>query len=127
VVSTTPVPHARPHRRGSNLTRLVGVCAAMALAIVLILLLVLPTAAPAADPPLTRYDQNDEHLVYSGTWYLFGKTVAYGGGYARSSTQAASVTVYFNGTRLDWIGMEGTTTGLADVYPGPAPSWRRWT
>ena len=29
---------------------------------------------------------------------------------------AASATIYFNGTRLDWIAMKGTTTGIADVY-----------
>ena len=28
----------------------------------------------------------------------------------------ASATIYFTGTRLDWIAMKGTTTGIAVVY-----------
>jgi len=65
---------------------------------------------------MVRYDQTDSHFVYSGTWSAFAKTVAWNGSYARSSTSGASVTVTFNGTRLDWIAMKGTTPGKVNVY-----------
>jgi hypothetical protein len=64
----------------------------------------------------TDYAQTDPHFVRSGTWSDYPKTVAWNGSYGRSSTDGASVTVSFNGTRLDWIAMKGTTTGKADVY-----------
>jgi IPT/TIG domain len=64
----------------------------------------------------TRYDQTNTNIVYSGTWAKFTKTAAYNGSYGRSSTSGASATIYFTGTRLDWIGMKGTTTGIVDVY-----------
>ena len=35
---------------------------------------------------------------------------------AHESPAAASATIYFTGTRLDWIAMKGTTAGVADVY-----------
>ena len=63
-----------------------------------------------------RYEQTDIRIVKVGTWYDFPKTLASGGSYGRSSTSLASATIYFTGTRLDWIAMKGTTTGKADVY-----------
>ncbi len=65
---------------------------------------------------LNRYDQTDSRFVYTGTWAAYSKTLAWKGSYSRSATGGASVTVWFNGTRLDWIAMKGTTTGIADVY-----------
>ena len=65
---------------------------------------------------LTRIDQTDGSLVWSGTWAVYSTTSAYGGGYKRSSTAGAYVVIPFNGTRLDWIATKGTTTGKADVY-----------
>ena len=74
-------------------------------------------AALAAEPVTpTRYEQTDGHIVKSGSWSDFAKTLASGGSYGRSLTSDASVTIYFRGTQLDWIGMKGTTTGTADVY-----------
>jgi hypothetical protein len=64
----------------------------------------------------TRYEQTDGHLVYSGTWYTYSTTSAYGSSYRRANTKGSSVTIHYNGTRFDWIGMKGTSTGKADVY-----------
>ena len=36
--------------------------------------------------------------------------------YGRSSTAGATATIYFTGTRIDWIGMKGVTPGIVDVY-----------
>jgi stage II sporulation protein D len=65
---------------------------------------------------LTRYDHTNTSIVKTGTWENFSTTKAYGGSYGRSSTSKASATIYFTGTRLDWIGMKGVTTGIAEVY-----------
>jgi N-acetylmuramoyl-L-alanine amidase len=65
---------------------------------------------------MTRYDQTDSHFGYAGTWAAFTKAQAWKGTYGRSSTSGASIAITFSGTRLDWIAMKGTTTGLADVY-----------
>ncbi len=73
--------------------------------------------ALAAEPVTpTRYEQTDRHIFKTGSWSDFAKPLASGGSYGRSLTTGASVTIYFHGTQLDWIGMEGTTTGEADVY-----------
>ena len=67
-------------------------------------------------PPVTRYDQTNAYIVKTGTWTDYAKTAACGGSYGRSSTQGATATVWFTGTQIHWIAMEGTTTGTADVY-----------
>ena len=71
-----------------------------------------------SQPPVskTRYDQGDTHISKAGTWTDFTTTKATGGSYGRSSTSGATATVKFTGSRLDWIGMKGVTTGVADVY-----------
>jgi hypothetical protein len=77
------------------------------------------SATSAADSYtfMVRYDQTDlQFFDYSGTWSAYPKTAAWKGSYGRSNTSGASVTVTFNGTRLDWIAMKGTTTGKAAVY-----------
>jgi Peptidase family M23 len=73
---------------------------------------------PPGDPPpsSTRYDQTNINIVKTGTWTDYTSPSAYNGSYGRSATSLASATIYFTGTRLDWIAMEGTTTGKADVY-----------
>ena len=58
----------------------------------------------------------DEAQPVPGTWYDFYTAPASAGSYGRSCTSGASATIYFDGTRLDWIGMKGLTTGIADVY-----------
>jgi hypothetical protein len=63
-----------------------------------------------------RREQSDPRFHYTGTWSSIGQTLASGGSYGRSSTPGASATVYFRGTRLDWIAVKGLTPGVADVY-----------
>ena len=68
-------------------------------------------------PPVTRYDQlNNSDIVKTGTWADYTSPGSYDLSYGRSSTAGASATIWFNGTQLDWIAFEGTTTGKADVY-----------
>jgi IPT/TIG domain/L,D-transpeptidase catalytic domain/Putative peptidoglycan binding domain len=65
---------------------------------------------------MTRYDQTDSRLSFSGAWAAFSTTPAWKGSYGRSAASGASVTIAFTGTRLDWIAMKGTTPCAADVY-----------
>ena len=67
------------------------------------------------DTTLTRYEQTDPHLLYSGTWHTFSATGSSGGSYARANAAGASVTIKFNGTHLAWIATKGTTLGKAWV------------
>jgi len=67
------------------------------------------------NPTVTRYEQTDPHLVYSGTWYTFRATGSSGGSYARANTAGSLVTIKFNGTYLAWIATMGTTLGKAWV------------
>ena len=63
-----------------------------------------------------RREQSDPRFHYAGTWSSIAQAVASGGSYGRSSTPGASATIYFRGTRLDWIAVKGLTPGVADVY-----------
>jgi hypothetical protein len=109
-------------RRGrlarAEIRRVAGLAAlvtSVLFAVLLIALILVPWGVAAADS-VTRYDQADAHIAYSGTWDTFDKTAAWKGTYRRSSDSDASAIITFAGTRLDWITMKGTTTGLADVY-----------
>ncbi len=62
------------------------------------------------------YGQDSPYIQSLGTWSRFTTASAYGGSYGRSSTTGASAVISFSGTRFDWIGMKGTTGGVADVY-----------
>jgi len=80
----------------------------------------IPVAGVVTPPPpvvyATRYDQTDSNIVKTGTWSTFTQADAYRGSYARSATSGASAMIRFNGTRLDYIGMKGTTLGIVDIY-----------
>lgn len=69
---------------------------------------------PVTPAGLTRHEQTDTHLVWTGTWATFSTTGPSGGSYKRAST-AASVTVSFTGTYLSWIATAGTTLSKAYV------------
>ena len=76
-----------------------------------------PTDTTTTLPPgATRYDHTDGRIMKTGIWVDYYVTAAYLGSYGRSNTAGASATIYFTGTRLDWIAMKGTTTGIAVVY-----------
>ncbi len=70
----------------------------------------------AISAPPTRYEQTDDRIVKVGYWTDYVKAAASGGSYGRSSASGATATIYFTGTRLDWVGMKGLTTGSGDVY-----------
>ncbi len=76
---------------------------------------------PPPPPALTRYEQTSGKIVYSGPWTTFTATEASGGTYTYADA-AATATIWFSGTRLDWIATTGTTQGKAEVVlDGGAP------
>ena len=68
--------------------------------------------------PLTRVEETDPHILFSPStsWLSFSSASASASAYKRANTGGSFATVYFDGTRLDWIAMKGTSTGKADVY-----------
>jgi N-acetylmuramoyl-L-alanine amidase len=77
-----------------------------------------PVNGPPIQPVVTttRFEQQDERITKKGTWDTFSKSSASSGSYGRSSSTDAAVRIDFTGTRLDLIGMRGTTTGIGDIY-----------
>ena len=65
-----------------------------------------------ADSP-TRYYHIDSHFIFSGEWLSASGGYA---GYRRAKDSGSSVTIYFNGTQLDWIATKDNASGKADVY-----------
>lgn len=64
---------------------------------------------------VTRYEQSDSRLVYSGTWSTQSVPQASGGTSAHGYEKSAGVIVTFTGTRLDWIATLAPENGVADV------------
>ena len=65
-------------------------------------------------PPPLHYQQNDSRIAYTGTWTVFSTSGASGGSY-RYAAAPSTATVWFDGTRLDWIATKGVTMGMATV------------
>jgi beta-N-acetylhexosaminidase len=110
---------ARPEEGTISSKRRLVAKRALVLVALLSVLLVLtgsPHGFADADSSLTRYEQTDTHIAYSGTWGTFFTASASAGSYTRGNTSGASATICFTGERLDWVAMKGTTTGKADVF-----------
>jgi hypothetical protein len=60
-------------------------------------------------------EQNDTRLGYLGSWQTYANANFSGGSYAFSKTAGSSVTVPFNGQKLDWIATVGPVYGKASV------------
>src|SRR4051812_23544746 len=81
--------------------------------LVLSALLFWTTTAHAA---ITRVEQNDKSVVYSGNWYSNENGANSGGNAALTNTRGARVSLTFNGTGIAWIGVSDAWAGLATVY-----------
>jgi SpoIID/LytB domain protein len=65
-------------------------------------------------PKLNLYQQNDTHLLYSGTWTAQSASAASGGSF-RYTDATGSCTVSFNGTYIAWLAKVKNTYGKAKV------------
>jgi hypothetical protein len=73
------------------------------------------TSTTAATAKATRYEQNDPHLVYSGTWKTSANAAASGGTYTFANAGGAKVTIRFVGTRLSLIAKKSSRYGKANI------------
>jgi cell wall-associated NlpC family hydrolase/putative cell wall-binding protein len=63
----------------------------------------------------TRYEQPDEHFVYTGTWTPTSAPSASNGSFRYADTEGSSVTVTFDGIYLAWIAKLSPVYGIAKV------------
>ena len=71
------------------------------------------TQAPAAAP--IRFEQNDGHFAYTGTWTTSSTSSASGGNFRFANSAGSSVTVTFIGSYLSWIAKKSPVYGKAKV------------
>ena len=74
------------------------------------------SASHAAAQSITRVEQNDPSVIYSGNWYSNSNAANTGGLAALTNTKGARVAITFTGTGISWIGVADGWAGLATVY-----------
>ena len=72
--------------------------------------------ATAAHAAVTRVEQNDKNIVYSGNWYSNEGGANSGGNAVLTNTRGARVSITFTGSGISWIGVQDGWAGLATVY-----------
>lgn len=72
--------------------------------------------ASTARAAVTRVEQNDKNVVYSGNWYSNENGANSSGSAALTNTRGARVSLTFTGTGIAWIGVSDAWAGLATVY-----------
>ncbi len=72
-------------------------------------------SSASAQGSVTRLEENDPSIVYSGGWYVNTASGNSGGSAALTNTTGASVVVTFTGTAISWIGVSDRWNGLATV------------
>jgi len=78
------------------------------------LVICLITALPAAlfGQTITRYEQNDPRITYTGVWYPNTNPLESGGSAVLANLRGSQVIVIFNGTGIDWIGASDYYSGI---------------
>ena len=65
---------------------------------------------------ITRIEDTDPVIQYTGTWYTNGESGNSGGEAALTNAKNAEATLIFNGTGVNWIGYSDQWNGIAWVY-----------
>jgi hypothetical protein len=65
---------------------------------------------------ITRIEQNDPSVIYSGNWYTNSSNANTGGLAALTNTRGARASLTFTGTGINWLGVSDGWGGLATVY-----------
>jgi hypothetical protein len=73
-------------------------------------------ASASAQSGLTRIEQNDPSIVYSGNWYSNASGAHSAGLAALTNTRGARATLTFTGTGISWRGFRDQWSGIATVY-----------
>ena len=83
----------------------------------LLLAMIAVCAVPGAFAQgLTRIEQDNPNITYSGNWYSNESPLHSGGVAALTNTRGARLTLSFTGTGITWVGVEDGYSGLATVY-----------
>jgi uncharacterized protein (TIGR03437 family) len=61
---------------------------------------------------VTRFEQNDPHITYTGTWYPDSNSLESGGSATLANLRGSQAVVVFNGTGITWIGESDGYSGL---------------
>jgi hypothetical protein len=64
---------------------------------------------------LTRIEQDNPSVTYSGNWYTNGSAGNSGGGAALTNSAGSRASVNFTGTAISWLGVMDPWNGLATV------------
>lgn len=86
------------------------------LRIVFLLSLLFGVSETAFAQDVTRIEDDDPSVVYSGNWYSNTGTADSGGHASLTNTRGARVTLTFTGTGVSWLGVADGWAGLATVY-----------
>ena len=73
-------------------------------------------ASQASAGRVTRVEQDDPSVHYSGNWYNNENAAHSGGQAALTNAGGARVTLTFTGTGITWIGVKDGWSGLATVH-----------
>ncbi len=73
------------------------------------------TLGQAPSVPATRWEQNDPHFVYAGTWTASSSASASAASFRFADSSGSSVTVTFVGSSLSWIAKKSPVYGKAKV------------
>lgn len=64
---------------------------------------------------ITRFEQNDPRITYTGTWYPNTNSLESGGSALLANLKGSQVVVIFNGTGIAWIGANDHYSGICYV------------
>ena len=74
------------------------------------------TSPPPPPPTVTRVEETDPSITYTGDWFPADPRAWSGGTAVYSTTAGNEATLAFTGTAVDWIGFFGPQTGIARVF-----------
>jgi uncharacterized protein (TIGR03437 family) len=70
---------------------------------------------------VTRFEQNDPRIIYTGTWYPNTNSLESGGSALLANLKGSQVIVIFNGTGITWIGASDYYSGICYLTLDGAP------
>lgn len=79
-------------------------------------LVVCASLSPAQSGGVTRLEQNDPSIAYSGVWYPNDSSLHSGGTSTLTNFKGAQAAISFTGTGITWIGLSDPYSGIAWVY-----------
>jgi hypothetical protein len=71
---------------------------------------------------VTRIEQTDPSIVYTGMWYSNYESPNSGGSAALTNAKGATATLSFTGTGITWIGVLDPYSGIAQIYLDGTPN-----